>query len=139
MANAIYPKYKEQLLGATGAARDATSLITGTLKAALIDTGAYTYNAAHDFWNDAVAGVVGTPVALTTKTVVNGTLDADDVTFTAVSGATVEAIILYVDTAGADSTDPLVAYLDTGFTGLPVTPGGGNITVAWNASGILTI
>lgn len=135
MANAIYPKYKELLLGT----QTASSLTSGTVKAALIDTGTYTYNAAHDFWNDAVAGVIGTPQTIGTKTVTNGTFDGDNVTYTAVSGASVEAIILYIDTGGADSTDPLVAYIDTSVTGLPVTPNGGDITTTWNASGIFTI
>jgi hypothetical protein len=32
-----------------------------------------------------------------------------------------------------------VAFLDTNVTNLPVTPNGGNISVAWNASGILAL
>lgn len=139
MANAVYPKYKEQLLGTTGAARDATSLASGTVKAALVDTGTVAYNAAHDFYDDISTAVVGTPVTLTTKTVTNGIFDADDVTFTSVSGASCEAVVLYVDTAGANSTDPLVVFLDTNITGLPVTPNGGNITIAWNATGIFAL
>ena len=129
MANAVYPKYKENLIQGTSG----TSL-TGTLKVALIDTGTYTYNSAHDFYDD-VSGVVGTPVALSSKTYTNGLLDAADSTFTAVSGPTAEALILYLDT-GTPSTSRLVAYIDTGVTGLPVTPNGGDITVTWNASGI---
>jgi hypothetical protein len=43
-----------------------------------------------------------------------------------------------VDT-GTAATSPLVAYIDTGVTGLPVTPNGGNITVTWNASGIFQL
>lgn len=135
MANAIYPLYKQLLLGT----QTSSSLTSNTVKAALIDTGTYTYSSAHDFWNDASAGVVGTPQTIGTKTVTSGTFDGDNVTYTSVSGATVEAIILYIDTAGADSTDPLVCYLDTSVTGLPVTPNGGDITITWNASGIFTI
>ena len=37
------------------------------------------------------------------------------------------------------ATSPLVAYIDTGVTGLPVTPNGGDIAVAWNASGIFAL
>jgi hypothetical protein len=33
----------------------------------------------------------------------------------------------------------LVAYLDTGVTGLPVTPNGGDITISWHASGIFQL
>jgi len=133
MANAIYPKYKEALLD--GAANiDVNDL---TVKVALVDTGVYTYNAAHDFYDD-VSGVVGTPQAIANTTVTNGLFDGDDVTFPSVSGATVEALIIYIDT-GTPSTSRLVAYIDTGVTGLPVTPNGGNIGVTWNASGIFQL
>lgn len=133
MANAIYPKWKEAILQATSG-----SALTGTLKAALIDTADYTYNAAHDFWDDAVAGVVGTPQTIGSKTYTNGLLDGADVTFTAVTGDPCEAIILFLDT-GTPSTSRLFAYIDTGVTGLPVTPNGGDIGITWNASGIVQL
>lgn len=98
----------------------------GTLKVALVDTAVYTYSATHDFYSDVSAGVVGTPVALSNVTTTDGALDADPVTFTSVSGATCEALVLYVDT-GVAGTSPVLAYIDTGQTGLPVTPDGGNI------------
>lgn len=134
MANAIYPKYKEALEDALSN----TDINDGTVKVALIDTGAYTYSAAHDFWDDASAGVIGTPQTINNTTVTNGLFDGDDVTFTAVSGASVEALIIYIDT-GTPSTSRLVAYIDTGVTGLPVTPNGGNIGITWNASGIFQL
>lgn len=133
MANALYPIWKSALLQAS-----ANSALTGTVKAALIDVGVYTYNVAHDFWDDAAPGVVGTPVSIANHTYANGIFDGDDVVFTAVTGASVEAIIIYIDT-GTPSTSRLVAYIDTGVTGLPVTPNGGNISVAWNASGIFQL
>jgi hypothetical protein len=137
MANAIYPIYKEALLGGA-----ANSALTGSgatgLYCALIDTGTYTYNAAHDFYND-LSGIVGTDQEILTPTLTNGTVDGGDCTFTAVSGASVEALVLYRKNAGANTTWRLVAYIDTGVTGLPVTPNGGNITVTWNASGIFTL
>jgi hypothetical protein len=68
--------------------------------------------------------------ALTGKTVTAGVADAVDVTFTAVSGATVEAIVLYAD-SGTEATSRLIAYIDTA-TGLPLTPNGGDVTVAWD-------
>lgn len=130
MANAVYPKFKEGLIQATSG-----TALTGTLKAALVDTGTYTYNSAHDFYDD-VSGVVGTPQTIGSKTYTNGLLDGADVTFTAVSGSTAEAIVLFLDT-GTPATSRLVAYLDNGVTGLPVTPNGGDITITWNASGII--
>ena len=81
---------------------------------------------------------LGTPQTLGSKTYTNGTFDAADSTFSAVSGASVEALVIYIDT-GSAATSPLVAYIDTGVTGLPVTPNGGDIAVAWNASGIFAL
>lgn len=133
MANAIYSKYKEALLdGATN-----IDVNDGTVKVALIDTGAYTYNSAHDFYDD-VSGVVGTPQTIANTTVTNGLFDGDNVTFTAVSGNSVEALIIYIDT-GSAATSRLVAYIDTGVTGLPVTPNGGDISITWNGSGIFQL
>lgn len=135
MANAIYPKYKEALLGGA-----ANSAITGSgatgLFVALVDTGTYTYSAAHEFYSS-LSGVVGTDQEITSPTLTNGVVDGGDVTFTAVSGNSVEALVIYRKNAGANTTWRLVAYLDSGQTGLPVTPNGGNISVTWNASGII--
>jgi len=134
MANAIYPKYKESLI--SGGSN--VNLSSGTVKVALVDTGTYTYSASHDFYDDVSAAVVGTPQTIGSKTVTSGTFDGADVTFTTVSGSSVEAIVIYVD-SGAAATSPLVAYIDTSVTGLPVTPNGGDISIVWNASGIFTL
>jgi hypothetical protein len=134
MANAIYPKYKEVILGAA----TNTNLLTGTVKVALVDTGTYTYNAADQFLTS-LTGVVGTAQTIgATKSVTDGVFDGADVTYTAVTGNSVEALVIYVDT-GTAATSPLVAYIDTGVTGLPVTPNGGNISITWNASGIFAL
>lgn len=134
MANAIYPKYKETILGAA----TNTNLLIGTVKVALVDTGVYTYSAAHQFVTS-LTGVVGTAGTIgATKSVTNGLFDGADVTFTTVTGNTAEALVIYVDT-GVAGTSPLVAYIDTSVTGLPVTPNGGDITIAWNVSGIFQL
>jgi hypothetical protein len=133
MANALYPKYKEAIIQAS-----ANSSLTGTVKAVLIDTASYTYSAAHEFYSSASAGAVGTPQTINTKTYVNGTFDGDNVTFTALTGATCEAIIVFIDT-GTAGTSRLVAYFDTGVTNLPVTPNGGDVSITWNASGIFSL
>ena len=128
MANALYPLGKKALLDGD------VAFDSGTIKAALIDTGTVSYNAAHDFYNDISAGVVGTPVALGSKTTTGGVFDSADVTWTAVSGSTVEAIVLYLDT-GNVATSILIAWYDTGITGLPLTPNGGDVTYTVHASG----
>ena len=131
MASVVYPKAKESFLKAD---LDLDSVV----RAVLIDTGTYTYNAAHDNYDD-LTGVVGSESgALASKTFTNGTFDAADITFTAVTGATVEAIVLFLDT-GTASDDKLIAYIDSASAGLPVTPNGGDINVVWNASGIFSL
>lgn len=134
MANAIYPKFKEALLDDSAN----IDLNDSTVKVALVDTADYTYNSAHDFYNDVSAAVVGTPQTIANSTVTAGLFDGDNVTFTAVSGDPVEALVIYIDT-GDPATSRLVAYIDTGVTGLPVTPNGGDILITWNASGIFQL
>jgi hypothetical protein len=132
MTNVLYPKGKEKFLSGS------INLPSDTIKIGLIDTGVYTYNSANEFWSSASAALVGTAATLASKTVTSGTFDANDVTFTAVSGSSVEALIIYKDT-GSAATSPLIAYIDVAASGLPVTPNGGDITVTFNASGIFSI
>lgn len=138
MANAVYPKYKQSLVAGDANSDLDNNTATDGPFVALVDTGTYTYSAAHQFFSD-LSGIVGTDQRITTPTVTSGTLDGDDVTYTAVTGASVEALVIYRKNSGANTTWRLVAYIDTGVTGLPVTPNGGNITITWNASGIFTI
>lgn len=133
MANAIYPKYKEAVIQSS-----ANSSLTGTVKVALVDTGTYTYSSTHEFLSS-LSGVVGTAQTIgATKSYTNGVFDGGDVTFTAVTGNSAEALVIYIDT-GTAGTSRLVAYIDTSVTGLPVTPNGGDITITWNASGIFAL
>ncbi len=131
MADAIYPLYKQACLD--GTAEDLGSV---DIKAALVDTGTYTYSATHNFLND-VSGVVATSGNLSGKSVTNGTFDAGNVTWSSVSGSSAEAIILYYD-SGSPSTSRLICYIDSA-SGLPVTPNGGDITCTWDAGGIFTL
>jgi hypothetical protein len=127
MANALYPKFKESLLSQN----PSVDLDADTIKVALVDTGTYTYSASHQYYSSVSAAVVGTPQTLGSKTVTNGVFDAADVTFSAVSGNSVEALVIYKDTGNA-ATSPLIAYLDTVASGLPVTPNSGDISVTWD-------
>jgi hypothetical protein len=137
VANTVYPKFKEALL--KGTTPDMSSAGTD-VRAILVDLADYTYSAAHDALDDVPAGArVDVTAALVNKTVsATGVFDADDIAFVAAAGDVAEAIILYVDT-GTESTSLLFAFLDTGVTGLPITPNGGDITITWNASGIVAL
>jgi hypothetical protein len=98
MTTKLYPKYKESCLSQN----PSVDMDTDTIKAALVDTGTYTYSDAHQYYSS-VSGVVGTPQTLGSKTVTNGVFDAADVTFTAVTGNSAEAIVIYKDT-GTEAT-----------------------------------
>lgn len=126
MANALYDKGRQGFLDGS------IDWDTDDIRVILVDTADYTVDTAnHDNLDDvASAGRVAVSSALTGKTATNGVADADDVTFTSVTGDSVEAIVIYKHT-GTESTSRLIAYLDSG-TGLPVTPNGGNITVQWD-------
>lgn len=126
MPNALYDKGREGFLAGE------IDWDADVIKAVLIDAADYTVNlAAHQFLSDIpLAARVATSAALTGKTVANGVADADDLTLSAVSGDPAEALVIYQDT-GTEGTSRLIAYIDTA-TGLPVTPNGGDITVAWD-------
>lgn len=126
MANALYDKARERFL--TGQ----LNWQTDTIKAVLVTSSAYTVNlTAHEYLSDVSQSArVAMSPAFTNKTTANGAADADDVTFTSVSGAVINAIVLFKDT-GVAGTSPLIAYIDTA-TGLPITPNGGDIICTWD-------
>lgn len=68
--------------------------------------------------------------ALASKTKTLGVADAADVTFSALTGDTSESIVIYRGTL-TDTTSELIAYIDTA-TGLPLTPNGGDVIIAWD-------
>jgi hypothetical protein len=137
MSNALYPTWKSALLQ-NSADSDLDGTGTTGVYVALVDTGLYTYSAAHEFYSS-LAGVVGTDQEIGAKTYAGGLFDGADVTYTAVTGNSAEALVLYRKNAGANTTWRLIAYIDTGVTGLPVTPNGGDISITWNASGIFAL
>lgn len=138
MANNIYRLCaQEWLKGTANNELDSSEGTTGVF-CALVDTGTYTFAQTHQYYSD-LSGVVGTDQEITSKTQTQGVFDGANLTFSSVSGNTVEALVLYRKNAGANTTWPLILYLDTGVTGLPVTPNGGDITVTWNASGIFKL
>lgn len=126
MANALYDTGRNAFL--TGD----IDWVADTIKAVLVDTADYTVDLAlHDFLDDVPAAARVATVALANKSAAAGVADADDPTFSAVSGDQSEAVIIYKDT-GVEATSQLIAYIDTA-TGLPVTPSGGDIEIIFDA------
>jgi hypothetical protein len=131
MANALYNTFKEGLLDKL------FDLNSDVIKASLIDSADYTYSAAHDEYSGgsrdvALVAIVAESAALGSPTIVSGLFDTADFTWSAVTGDQSEAVILWDDTL---ANDRLIAFYDTGITGMPVTPNGGDINVTVNASG----
>lgn len=138
MANALYQLWTQEILkGTSNHLLNSAEGNTGVY-AALVDTGVYTFSQSHQYYSD-LTGIVGTPQEITSKTQALGVFDGNDVTFTGVTGNSAEAIVLYRRNAGANTTWPLIVYLDSGYTNLPVTPNSGNIAIAWSASGIFKL
>lgn len=133
MASGMYALGREGFLGGD------IDWDANNIKVTLIDSADYVVNlSTHDFYNDVTApGRVATSGNLASKTKTNGTADAADVTFSAVTGDQSEALVVWADTT-VESTSRLIVYIDTG-TGFPVTPNGGDITVQWDAAGIFTL
>lgn len=119
---------------------------TDTIKIALC-TSAYTPSQdTHDFFNDITGEVSGTgytaggaTLSSVTWAYTSGTnvwkFDAADVSWT---GSTITAryAVIYVDTAGASSTDPLIAYIDFG---ADISTTTGTFNIVFDAAGIFTI
>jgi hypothetical protein len=130
MANALYDWGREKFLAGDldwdGHAIDCW----------LIDDAFYTKNLATDQNLDDVPDTSPSPrIAqvsdLSSKTVTDGVADAADITFTSVSGAQSEELVINRD-SGAEATSTLICNIDTA-TGLPVTPSGSNIDVTWDS------
>lgn len=127
MANALFDSGREGFLAGN------LDWDADTIKDILVDHGTDTpAPTTDDNLDDILAGArVATSGAFTSKTTTDGVADAADVTHSAVSGATIESIVIYKD-SGVESTSTLIAFIDTA-TGLPATPNGGDITVQWDS------
>lgn len=143
MANGLFDAAKQDFLSA---GLDLTGV---DLAVALIDHGTTTPSlSTHDFMDDLRSAVVYDSVDndnvapgtdyLASKSVTDGTFDANDITLQSVSGSTAESIVIYEDDGGGDTASRLVVFIDTA-TGLAVTPNGGDISITWDAAGIFSL
>lgn len=128
MANALFANAKKLFLDGD------IDLLNDTIKVVLIDTDDDDPDVTtDDYYNDILAAArVATSGALTSKTTTAGQFDAADVTLSSVTGDVSEELLIWKDTT-AEESSPLIACFDTA-TGLPVTPNGGDITIAWQAT-----
>lgn len=112
-----------------------------TIKAVLTTNAvALTYDSAGNinnvqFYSDISSSVIGSAVALGTKSDPAGVLKAADVTFPAVSSAsTVSRVWVYKDT-GVTTTSQLILMYDGNGT-FAVIPNGGDIVCHWDTGAI---
>jgi len=144
MASFLYDNYANLMLG--NGVHSLPDLDTDTIKVGIVSGSDYTENGATDQdWDDVGLYALDTcynseaTITLANKVVANRVFDnTADITFTAVAidaAKDVDAVVHYKST-GVITTDPLICFHD-GFT--PVTPNGGDIVIAYHASGIFGI
>lgn len=119
MASALYDKGREGFLDGS------IDWDSDNIKAVAVDAADYTVSiSTHQFLSDIPAPArVATSPNLSGKTVTAGVADCDDILLTAVTGDSIEAVVIYKDT-GVEATSRLIAYIEAG----PVTPNGSDIT-----------
>lgn len=134
--NAVYPKFREQLLEWALNASQPGGILFYVVG---VDSD-YVFGAAHTSLADVVGTDESTPRKLLTGvTITDGTLDANDLEFDSLeAGKQIQSFVVYAQDT-ADSTY-LVCYLDTSADGsLPVTVSAPSGLVRWNAAGICKI
>ena len=137
MANALYGKGREAFL------QGSIDWDTDAIKCMLYDATDYTVSIDVDQYvnkdtiPDAARVTNGLSGNFAGKTETLGVADANDIVLTAVTGEECEGIVIGLDAGDgfvtqSGTNDLLIADIDTA-TGLPVTPNGGDITIAWDA------
>ena len=141
MASQFYNDFMDNIMGnpVVGARMD---LDTDNFREQLTDEGTVAFSAAHQDLADIVAALVtngesANLSALTVGVVGDGVWDHGDEVHTSVSGASIEAVNYYLE-SGTDGTSGLISNHDD-WTNLPLTPNGGNITVAPAGGGVFSV
>ena len=119
---------------------------TSTIQCSL-HTATYTPNQdTDDFFNDATNEVTGTAytaggvvLASTTSTYDTATdeirLDSADAVWTTATIASIRYAVVYNNTAGASTTDPVICYFDLGAQSVTAA----NFTIQWDATGVAKV
>lgn len=121
-------------------------LDSDTVKVALVGSGWTPNQDTMDYFDDVTNQVTGTGYTAGGATLTGVTwsytagtntwkFDAADVSWPS-STVTARYAVIYVDTAGAASADPLIAYVDFG---ADVSSTAGTFSIVWDAAGIFQI
>lgn len=143
MASFLYDEFRKSLGGAP--THSVIDWNTDTIEAFFVDEADDTpsQTADVDAADRAAAAQVPTfanAPTMTCSTTISSSvlvLDASDLQFTSLSGDQVESYDIFKN-SGTDTTSPLIGNWDDA-TGLPLTPSGGNVTIVWDATGIIRI
>lgn len=145
MANLVYNAAKAQLADGT------IDYLNDTIQVMLV-TSSYTPD-ADDTYID--AGGANDPVdhelsgsGYTRKTLASKAIntdntndraefDAANLTWTAINAGTAAAAIVFHNAGTGDTGAQMICYIDQG--GFPITTNGGDLTITWNAEGILQL
>ena len=131
MANALYDKGREFCL------EGAIAWLSVNIKVVSIDEADDVPDLAlDDFLDDILAGAREFQSGnLASKTSTDGVADAADLApaFSGAAGDQFESITIFRD-SGSAATSELICNIDSA-TGLPLTPDGGNIDIAWSSAG----
>lgn len=150
MANIFYNTAKLEIMNGT------IDLDTDTLKVMLV-TASYVANADDDVvdaggandavdhelngtgyvagWGNSGRKTLANVVAAVDKPNNRAELDADDLVFSAINAGAAAAYVLIKEGASDDTTSRLIGYVDQG--GFPVTTNGGDLTIQFDAQGLL--
>jgi hypothetical protein len=131
MTKRVYPKFRKAAV--TGLA---ANVLTGGVKIALIDTGAYTFDVSHEFLSDVPSGArLSISGALSGKSVGDdASFQSANARFESVTSVSAEALLWFIDT-GSPGSSRLIAFQDADVTGLPVTPAGASYNVIMDSGG----
>lgn len=140
MADAFYEEFRDGILG--GGTHAQPDFTTNDIRVALRDEGVTAIDlSTHVDAADVSAAWVGSHTALASLTVGSagvGAFDHADETYPSLSGATVESLDYFDYETAVEGTSPLIANLDS-WTGLPLTPNGGDVILAPAAGGVFQI
>ena len=143
MATVIHNNFRNAQFGVPANSTTTVDLDGDDVRVSLLDqtdSGAISVT-TENYGQVDTATVVADSGALGSKTVgvvAVGTFDAANVTFSSVTGDAADFLTLYkFDATPANAT--LIVTWDSATTGLPVTPNGGDITVTFNASGLVRL
>jgi len=100
------------------------------ISVALVDTDRATIDPDQDTYLADILPTVVATAELTNKTIVDGAADADDVTFPAVTGDKVDALVAFQHGSRPENS-PLMLIINNA-PGFPLYPNGGDIFIAWS-------